>query len=345
MKTKNILLLLIFSLSISVSAQEEYNDDNSSDMVYKQYEQAFLSQNIEKIIELYAQDAIIVVSPGGNTFKGKKDIRAAYAQAFSYYPDSLSFKTFEYTTEDNLVHHTFSILNKVSGEELIPFSTETILITGGKIKYHTVAEYYPDMNIEPPFPLSVPKDWNSQTSALPRYFAPNLYEGVADYAFAPGMFQPNKKDHFTYAMVLWVPIGTNVNREELEEDLEIYFDGLAAVGMPEINSNNAETKVNQLFDSLATQHAVAEDDLRASVKLTPFTGEDEQWNKIYAGTMNIYEGMAAHERIKLNIRVRLQKCPYAGHQVIFLQASRQPYSHDLWKPLNEMARQWQCPEE
>ncbi len=158
------------------------------------------------------------------------------------------------------------------------------------------------------------------------------------------MFEPEAADYFTYSMVFWLPLDTDVSRKKLQKDLETYFDGLAAEAVPGLNRDNARTKVAQLFDSLATRYSVPEKHFRSNVELEPVAG-DAKWEKSYDGNIHIYEGIIAHENIKLNTKVRLQKCQIAGYQVIFLEVSPQSYSHQLWIPLDEMARQWHCPEE
>ncbi len=337
-----IILLLFFAFPTSLFAQNNGSGDHASNVVFEQYKQAFLSQDIEQVMALYAQDAILI-TPDGTTYKGPDEIRATYKKAFNYFPDSLTFQPRQFVVEGQLIYHVSSIRVGESGEKIVPFSAETIFVNKGKIGYHTIAEYYPESDIEPPVALGIPNNWTPQTSSLPRDFAPNLYEGIADYAFAPGMFAPEKEDYFTYVMVLYLPIETDVSRNKLERDLETYFDGLAALTVPGFNKNNAETKVDQFFDSLATRHSVPEDSLRANVKLKPVAG-DSNWEKSYNGSMSIYEGMIANKPIALNTKVRLHKCPGSDYQTVFLEMSPQQYSHQLWKTLDEMARQWQCPQ-
>lgn len=338
---KNLIFLLILSLPVYLFSQEKPAESESSDLIFERYNESFLAQSLEQIIELYAQDAIMITQDG-TTFNGQDEIRLAYEGAFNYLPDSLSPETLSLTIEKNLFHHVYSMWDGESGEQLVPFSSETVLLDKGKIKYHTIAQYYPE--IESPVSLSLPENWTDQTSLLPRHFAPDLYEGIADYAFAPGMFDPEADDYFTYAMVFWLPIDTDVSRQKLQQDLEVYFDGLAAAALPGINRDNANKKVDQLFDSLATKHSVSKGNLRANVILEPASGKPD-WEKSYKAGMNIYEALAAHTPIKLNSRINLKKCQASGHRVIYLEISPQPFSHRTWNTLDEMARQWKCPEE
>ena len=157
------------------------------------------------------------------------------------------------------------------------------------------------------------------------------------------MFIQDKEDYFTYVMVLWLPLDTDVGEQKLEKDLEKYFDGLAAVSMPGINKSNAGEKVAQLFDSLATRYSKPQTDLRAKVDLNPMAG-DSKWEKNYQGSIKLYEGMVAHKPLELKTKVRLQKCEDSEYRVVFLEVSPRPYTHQLWNPLDQMAREWQCPE-
>lgn len=341
MPTKTIILMLILSLPLGLFAQNRGPGNLSSDLIYEKYEEAFLSRNLEQVMALYAQDAIMLTTDG-STFKGREQIESAYKGAFNYLPDSLGFETQSYVFEENFVHHVYSMWDTKSGEQLVPFSSETILLEKEKIKYHSIAQYYPE--VEVPVSLKLPENWTSQTSLLPRHFAPDLYKGIVDYAFAPGMFEPKEEDYFTYAMVFWLPPDTDVSREKLQKDLETYFDGLAAEAVPGITESNAPRKIDQLFDSLATKHSVSKDKLRATVKLE-LIAPAPNWEKSYIGYMNIYEGLVAHQPVKLNTKLHLTHCQVSDHQVIFLEISPQPYSHRTWNHLKEMFRQWQCPKE
>ena len=78
-----------------------------------------------------------------------------------------------------------------------------------------------------PFLLPTPDGWRTETIPFPLPFAPDLqYVGLEELRFAPGMFDPESEDSWTYAFVWWLPLGTAIDRETLESDLEAYFRGL-----------------------------------------------------------------------------------------------------------------------
>lgn len=341
---KAFYLLTIQLLGISLYAQSGHQGvEITTDEVYEQYEEAFFSKDIRQMLKVYAENAILVTSDG-KSHKGLEEIRKIYEVAFRNFPTGLTFQPLLQVAEERLVHRVHKIKSEKTGETIVPFSAETFLVENGKIKYHTIADYYPELDVEAPVALAVPEGWKAQTSPLPRYFAPGVYHGVADYAFAPGMFQPHDEDYFTYAMVFWLPIETQVDRQKLEEDLETYFDGLALAGDPGRDWERVDEIIPKFFDSLSTRLSVPQDSVRANVELAPVPG-DGKWKEGFNGSLRIYDAMAAHQSVELNTRVRLQKCPASGYRAVFLEISPQPYTHELWNRLDEMAREWQCPEE
>ena len=68
-------------------------------------------------------------------------------------------------------------------------------------------------------------DWRYEQIALPPGFAPELPAGVEVLWFAPGMFQPDASDYFTYAFSLDLEAGLP-EAGELESLLTQYYRGL-----------------------------------------------------------------------------------------------------------------------
>jgi len=67
-----------------------------------------------------------------------------------------------------------------------------------------------------PFYMPVPDGWRAETIPFPLDFAPELnYEGLEELRFAPGMFDADSEDFWTYAFIWWIPEETSIDPDSL----------------------------------------------------------------------------------------------------------------------------------
>lgn len=69
------------------------------------------------------------------------------------------------------------------------------------------------------------EEWGTETIHLPPSFAPELPAGVESLHFAPGMFEPEADDFWTYTFMLELE-GPAPDQAQLQGWLELYYDGL-----------------------------------------------------------------------------------------------------------------------
>lgn len=67
--------------------------------------------------------------------------------------------------------------------------------------------------------------WVGETIQLPPGFAPELPSGREVLLFAPGMFDPDAEDYWSYTFLMDIA-EADVDRQRLEELFELYYDGL-----------------------------------------------------------------------------------------------------------------------
>jgi len=70
-------------------------------------------------------------------------------------------------------------------------------------------------------------DWYREEIALPPQFAPSLPAGEEVLLFAPGMFDADAEDYWSYVFLLKVN-EDSMSRERIVEIFELYYDGLLA---------------------------------------------------------------------------------------------------------------------
>lgn len=76
----------------------------------------------------------------------------------------------------------------------------------------------------PPEPVSL-EGWRSERIELPPAFAPELPGGEELLLFAPGMFDAQAEDYWSYAFVMRID-EEEIDAARLTELLELYYDGL-----------------------------------------------------------------------------------------------------------------------
>ena len=74
--------------------------------------------------------------------------------------------------------------------------------------------------------------WVGERIELPPGFAPNLgWKGVEQIRFAPGMFQSEAKDFFSYVLVFLLEPGAKTSEAALKRELLTYYKGLSEAVM------------------------------------------------------------------------------------------------------------------
>lgn len=173
-----------------------------------------------------------------------------------------------------------------------------------------------------PFELPLPDGWRRETIPFPLDFAPELdYEGLEELRFAPGMFDAESDEFWTYAFVWWVSIDTKLPPERLESDLESYFRGLSV----------AVAKARE-FDPGEPTYKVE-------------LGETPSPNGMYTRfdvVVDTFDPFTTREAVRLNGRVEFTPCHKQEHLAVLFLFSPKPKSHAVWKPLREIRDGFLC---
>ena len=342
---KNLIMFITFSTLLasakSIAQQQPQNLERNTEEIFHNYREAFLQKDLDKVMRLYSEDAVFI-GPEGVVEKGEKTIRESLDAAFSnFFPTGMEQHSLFSRIEGPVAYQVYSLVDTETGEKILPFATDTFVIRDGKIVYHTMAANFPGMEIvESPYALPVPEGWATPTVSLPRYFAPELYEGVADYYFSPGMFNSMAEDYFTYAMVLWIKKDAPTEEENLERDLRVYFDGLTIGRDPDVDRGEVPEKIENMFDSLSKALAVPVEKLKTTANLEPIE-KPGKWEQSYRGKINTYDALVANSPLELRTEVHLTQC--GKYTVMFFLTSPQTASHRVWKELNYLQENFECP--
>lgn len=89
------------------------------------------------------------------------------------------------------------------------------------------------LSAEPVFHFETgPPAWRGERITLPPGFAPDLgWTGVEEIRFAPGMFEAEAPDFFSYILVFHLAPESDVSEAGLKRELLVYYRGLATAVM------------------------------------------------------------------------------------------------------------------
>jgi hypothetical protein len=123
--------------------------------------------------------------------------------------------------------------------------------------------------------LDVPKGWRGERIVLPPGFAKDMkVKGIEEIRFAPGMFQPEAKDFFSYVIVFRLDGKPDLTVESLNAELLTYYRGLAkAVGRGQIKTEGFSIEVVPIKDD---QKPTVDDYVAALKWVEPFKTKKEQ---------------------------------------------------------------------
>lgn len=173
---------------------------------------------------------------------------------------------------------------------------------------------------EIPFHMPTPDGWREETIPFPLSFAPELeYSGVEVLRFAPGMFESDSEDYWTYAFVWWLKGDVPIDSESLEDGLEEYFEGLSK--------------------AVAESGEFDLPDLPVKIELSE---SRESATRLFRGTAETIDVFVTRESVTLNIRVEILICPTRDVTVVFFELSPRPAQHEVWKTLAGIRMDFQC---
>jgi hypothetical protein len=175
---------------------------------------------------------------------------------------------------------------------------------------------------EPPYQVPTPNGWARETIPLPPAFAPDMtWKGTEELRFAPGMFKANAPDFFSYALLFWLPDDQKIDPRTMEKELLAYYRGLAKAVLA---SKKQDVDVSAF--TLTIKDAKEKPGKRPG-------GEDVA---AYAGELKWTEPFATGKPQTLRLEVHAWHSDKHKHHCVFVCASPQPETTEVWKTLREI---------
>ena len=161
--------------------------------------------------------------------------------------------------------------------------------------------------------IKEPANWEFERFNLPPEFAPGItYRGAEELRFAPGMFNKDSSNYFTYIFVVQIDDVVAISQTEIHEYLLNYYRGLCRV-----------TARDRKLTVDTTQIAVAVEKQKG---LSP--GES-----IFNATTKIFGVFADGAPVKLNMEVQVFLDKPRKRTYLFILASPLEKSDVIWKTL------------
>lgn len=176
------------------------------------------------------------------------------------------------------------------------------------------------LSAEPVFHFETgPPAWSGERITLPPGFAPDLgWTGVEEIRFAPGMFEAEAPDFFSYILVFHLAAESDVSEAGLKRELLVYYRGLAKAVMA-----GKEKTVD------ATGFAISLTKAEGTAVAPPDAApKAEGWT----GTLDWVEPFATEKPQKLHLEVHVWK---EGDQPVVLSCVSpvDPASEIVWPAL------------
>lgn len=175
---------------------------------------------------------------------------------------------------------------------------------------------------EAPYLLPIPNDWGVERFLLPPAFAPQItYKGVEDIRFTPGWGNAKSEEYWSYTFLWYLDENPQLNKTSLERYLKAYYTGLLKINTD--SSKYAGEKPIPVITRFKPAKPLPQD------------------TASYTGTVRMRDYMT-RQPITLHCRMHATFCKETGKTIYFFELSPQPFTHIVWKSLDELWEGFRC---
>ncbi len=167
-----------------------------------------------------------------------------------------------------------------------------------------------DINHKDLYLLKTDDTWGKEIFIFPIRFARDLkYIGVEEAHFPRGWRKPDSDEFWSYIFAWHIDHTTDLAISELENSLQIYFDGL----MDGVNKNK---------------------DLVPPKTIAKFhKDEDRSETPTFKGTIQIFDAFATNKVMTLNVIIKKHFCDQQKKAIVIFKFSPKAFGADIWKTL------------
>lgn len=152
--------------------------------------------------------------------------------------------------------------------------------------------------------LETDSTWNQEVFHFPIPFAPGIiFEGFEDARFPEFWARKDSTDFWSYVFVWSINNSVNLTSGVLEDNIEVYFDGLM----------NYQNSVALFFED-----------------------EPSITAKRYVGKIKTFDALIAKANMTLNVTAEHSYCDHRKKTFIVFRFSPQEFGLDIWKKLGSV---------
>jgi hypothetical protein len=177
-----------------------------------------------------------------------------------------------------------------------------------------------------PFTYNIPGSWRIDPRyTFPLAWAPSIsYHGIEDAAFSPDFDYSDSPEYHSYTFFWWLDGAMTVTAKQLESDMVVYFQGLAAQRGRNHGFKPDPSRISAGY--------------RAAPTGPQTIGGTAASN--FQGIVTIYDSRG--KLIKLNSEVVAGVCPGAHHTIVFFGMSQQSGQAAIWKHIDAVRDSFHC---
>jgi len=180
--------------------------------------------------------------------------------------------------------------------------------------------------VKDPYTFGLPDAWRMERTSFPPPFAPKVkLSGTEEIRFPPGWGSPGSEQYWSMAYLLWLNTGQKIDAKVLEDNLQIYYDGLVITGGGPVHHNIPPDKL-----------------ISTKVHMKKIKTEPDDL-VTYSGTIDMLDYMAM-KPVRLNVVGHIKACSSKTHFPVFLEMSPKPFTDPLWLDLKKMKKDFTCNE-
>lgn len=180
------------------------------------------------------------------------------------------------------------------------------------------ASFHANSQENKPQILLEPASWEFERFELPPAFAPQItYKGVEEIRFAPGMFNKDSANYFSYVFVAQIDKITRISTPEIKNYLTWYFRGLCSSTAKERKMVIDSTKIS------------------ATVKMKSILPGE---TIAYEATIMVFGVFADGAPVKLNIEAGVVNNQATNKTYVFFLASPRDKKAPIWNDLHDIAK-------
>ena len=156
--------------------------------------------------------------------------------------------------------------------------------------------------------------WTKELFTFPLHFAKEIpYKGIEDARFPIGWGNKESPEFWSYAFAWHIALTTMPMETELEESLQIYFDGL----MKGVNKDKdlIIPKTRALLLKKGNPDSIS----------------------MYVGEVIIFDAFRTKKPMILNVLVESYHCKENKKSVVLFRFSPKPFEHPIWKKLKKVS--------